>query len=116
LIPIKNHVPSEATFALLQAMLGATSKLGIQGIFRRLVVSELPDTLWPPDFEMNEEAGNVSVRARHLCPPGCPVSIGHCFTALKIEEIVSKRKSRPYQVSSVSATGEEVHVLLNLFS
>jgi hypothetical protein len=115
---LRAHENSEqyvAALALMQAMLSATTKLGIQGIFRRLVASELPDNLWQPDIELNEGAGHVSVRARHLCPPSCPLTIQHCFTALKIENIVSKRKSQPYAVSSVRSAGDDIEVSLQLF-
>jgi hypothetical protein len=113
----ENNIPSEATAALVRAMISATLKLGIQGIFGRLVVSELPDNLWNPDFEMKEgNSADVWVRARHLCPPGCPIKIKYCFTALKIEDVVSKRKSRPYAVSSARLVGNDIEVLLQPFS
>lgn len=115
--PHENSEQYTATVALMQAMLSATVKLGIQGIFRRLAASELPDNLWSSDIEIIEEVtGTLSVKARHLCPPSCSLVVRHCFTALKIEEIVCKRKSAPYAVSSVDSIGDDVEVRLQLFS
>jgi len=106
-----------ATFELVEAMLSASSKLGIQGIFRRMVVAELPDNPWLREIEMNEEgAGNIVVRARHLCPPSCPVTVKQCFTALKIEEMVCKKSAKPYAVSSARLVENRVEVLLQPFS
>ena len=113
----ENSEQSIATAALMQAMLNPTTKLGIQGIFRRLAPSELPDTLWGSNIEVVEETtGLLLIRARHLCPPSCSLIPRHCFTALKLEDIICKRKSQPYAVSSVDRVGDDVEVRLQLFS
>lgn len=110
-------VQLQATFELVEAMLSAASKLGIQGIFRRLVVAELPDNPWLREIEIDaEEAGNIVVRARHLCPPSCAVTLKQCFTALKIEDLLCKKRSKPYAISSARLIDTRVEVLLKPFS
>ena len=111
----ENSLEYAATFALMEAMLSASSKLGIQGIFRKLVVSEAPENLWPQDIEMIDEEMGILVKARHLCHPNCPKTPRRCFTALKIEDIVCKRKSQSYEVSSVRPDGDDIEVRLHLF-
>ena len=95
---------SSADFAA--AMVAAARKLGLEGIFLRLVAAELPEESWPSLSTLSEDAERVlTVRAPHCCPGGCTGTAKHCLTALKIEETVSKKMGSPYTVQSVQVEG-----------
>lgn len=113
----EDQVRLQATIELVDAAFSAASKLGIQGLFRKLLVAELPDNPWLKEIEINDEdAGNIFVKARHLCTPRCPINLRECITALKIEDMICKKKSEPYSIASVRPAGTRVKVLLRRFT
>jgi hypothetical protein len=95
------------------AMLSAARKLGLEGTFLRLVAAELPDDSWLSACTLSDGGdGALLAAAEHLCLDDCPGTPAHCLTALKIEEVVSKKMGRPYTV--VSAAPEAGSLTLRL--
>ena len=105
-----------ASSVLLDAMLAAARKLQIEGIFLRTVAAELPRNPWLSNMRSSENDSVMTVQTTHQCPPDCALTATKCLTALKVEEVVSTQKARPYTIESVRATGTEVEVRLYPFS
>jgi hypothetical protein len=105
-----------ASSVLLDAMLAAARKLQIEGIFLRTVAAELPSNPWLSNMRCSENDSLMTVQTIHHCPPDCALTPTKCLTALKVEEVVSTQKRRPYTIESVQVTGTEIEIRLYPFS
>ena len=104
-----------ATSVLLDAMLAAARKLQIEGIFLRTVAAELPSNPWLSNLHCSENDSVMTVRTTHRCPPDCALTPMKCLTALKVEEVMSTQKARPYTIASLRVTGTDVEIELHPF-
>lgn len=94
------------------AMLAAARKLGVEGVFLRLVAAELPEK-WISPLEIRDADGHVVVTTLHSCGPLCGGSPGRCLAALKVEEIVARKKGRPHVTDSLRITGDKMEIHLS---
>jgi hypothetical protein len=98
------------------AMVRAARKLGLESTFLRLVAAELPDDSWLSACALSEsDDGSVVAAAEHFCLGECGNLPGHCLTALKIEEAVSRRMGRPYAVESATREARRLSLRLRPF-
>lgn len=100
---------------IASAMLNAARQLGLEGTFPRMVAAELPEAAWAPTMTLCEMDDVMKVTAAHHCVPGCTAAPGHCRTALKLEEVVSRKRGRPYAVHTLRVEGDFLIACLRPF-
>jgi hypothetical protein len=109
---VSDDLPGLSPYDLASAMVNAARKLGLEGTFLRIAAEELPDSGWTVHTETDTAGRGVMATAAHACVTDCCPADGKCLTALKVEQVVSRERGRPYVIASVRLRSRKLLVRL----
>jgi hypothetical protein len=94
-----------------EATLRAARRMGLSRLFLQAVAHEMPDDTLV-GLRLEETPDAVVARATHLCDPACDLTAHHCLTALKMQSLLGRQRSNPYEVTQLSTEGDDLRVRL----